>query len=384
MRLSLLRGRFAALTWFALCACDSEPTAAGPDRGGADTDRDRGDAATDAAAAPDAEGDTQTDGQGEDAATDAAGADTAGGLCTPGERYCVDTDTTAVCDAGGAAFAESDCPAGEFCAPASGTCVPGICAPDVRECVDENTYRRCAPDGQSYSETGSCAPGERCDGGGCEPIGCVPRVMFAFDHSSSMSSELSAIAAAIDNVVAANPDVAFGVSMFPTGAGCSIGDGTGLFTPGVDWPDVAIAPDTRATIASFMSGPADERFAGATPLISTIEWMTENVGLIWGEVPQNGYLIVMTEGADTCRCDSDDPSAATDCMVDEGGAATAALTATGVRTYVIGYRYSEEPESLNAIARAGGTDRTEFIAAGNEATLTDAFEALITDIKDCL
>ena len=43
------------------------------------------------------------------------------------------------------------------------------------------------------------------------------------------------------------------------------------------------------------------------------------------------------------------------------------------------------PEGVRrAIARAGGTDRTEFIAAGNEATLTDAFEALITDIKDCL
>ena len=63
---------------------------------------------------------------------------------------------------------------------------------------------------------------------------------------------------------------------------------------------------------------------------------------------------------------------------------TTDLLDQGIRTYVIGYNYFGNPLELNAIAENGGTDQQEFIWAGSEETLTNAFNQLLGDIKDCL
>jgi hypothetical protein len=175
--------------------------------------------------------------------------------------------------------------------------------------------------------------------------------------------------------------------MFPTGLGCSLGDGTpGLFgTPGVTWPHVPIQTNAAPALQRWFA--SNDNAGGATPLISTIEWFADNVDRVWS-VPENGYLLVMTEGADTCTCSNDtDPRPGgqdrTECLVENGSAATRALVARGVKVYVIGYNYSEEPEALNAIASNGGTSITEFVPAGGEAGLTNAFEAIVSDAKLC-
>ena len=55
-----------------------------------------------------------------------------------------------------------------------------------------------------------------------------------------------------------------------------------------------------------------------------------------------------------------------------------------VRTFVIGYAYSGPDIELNVIAENGGTDTTEWIYAGSETTLTNAFGNVIDDMKLCL
>ena len=205
--------------------------------------------------------------------------------------------------------------------------------------------------------------------------------MFLIDGSSSMGSEFPNVRRSVASVISANPEVAFGLSMFPVGLGCSIGDGTpGLFQPPVNWPHVPVTLNASSPIDSWFA--SNDAAGGATPLISAMEWFADNAPAVWGDAIGGAYLVVMTEGADTCRCDQQDPDRS-GCLVDGLSAATRALAAAGVKTYVIGYQYGEEPEALNAIAQNGGTTFTEFVYAGNESSLTSAFESIVADAKLC-
>ena len=124
--------------------------------------------------------------------------------------------------------------------------------------------------------------------------------------------------------------------------------------------------------------------------MSTLEWFAQNSDAVWGPNPQSAYLVVMTEGMDTCDCsqyDRDDFFEVNDweeCVSDELSSATAQLRTAGIRTYAVGYKYFESEDLLNAIALEGGTSFTEFLFAGSEGMLVDAFETVITDLKLCL
>lgn len=253
-----------------------------------------------------------------------------------------------------------------------------LCTPGVRECVDNATYHRCEPSGDAWGPTEVCAGDRYCQAGRCLDPDCLPRVMFAIDGSESMVSEWDAVRGSVRAVVTANPSVAFGLSMFPVRLGCSIGNGVGGLTgPAVDWPHVPIQPEAGSVLSAWFD--RNEAAGGASPLVATIQWFADNAAAVWGEPTENGYLVVMTEGADTCRCEAHE----IDCLTSRLGTATAALLEAGVRTYVIGYRYLDAPEALNAIASNGGTDIAAFVPAGDEDTLTDAFQIVIDDAKLC-
>lgn len=323
---------------FTLPACGDAPTVSTPDRGaGRDTGTTDTDTGTVADTAPEA--DTTPDTTVSDTGADtSAEADTA-------------PDTTAT-----------------------------VCPPNARECLDTSRFRICAADGSQWNES-ACGGATYCDQGLCRDQACVANVMFLIDGSSSMGSEFPNVRRSVASVITANPEVAFGLSMFPVGLGCSIGDGTpGLFQPPVNWPHVPLTLNAASPIDSWFA--ANGAAGGATPLISAMEWFAENAPAVWGDALGGAYLVVMTEGADTCRCDQEDPDRS-GCLVDGLSAATRALAAAGVKTYVIGYQYGEEPEALDAIAQNGGTSFTNFIYAGNEASLTDAFESIVADAKLC-
>ena len=286
-------------------------------------------------------------------------------------------DTTADTTSADTAVADT---APDTAADTTADTTPTVCPPNARECLDTSRFRICAADGSQWNES-ACGGATYCDQGLCRDQACVANVMFLIDGSSSMGSEFPNVRRSVANVISANPEVAFGLSMFPVGLGCSIGDGTpGLFQPAVNWPHVPVTLNASSPIDSWFA--SNDAAGGATPLISAMEWFAENAPAVWGDALGGAYLVVMTEGADTCRCDQQDPDRS-GCLVDGLSSATRALAAAGVKTYVIGYQYGEEPEALNAIAQNGGTTFTEFVYAGNEASLTSAFESIVADAKLC-
>lgn len=316
----------------------------------------------DAAATPDATG-------------DAAPPDVAG--CEPGTQRCDGTSAFLLCTDAREEERRS-CDPGTSCVEATGECTPRVCEPNARECASAATIRTCSSDGQVWGEPESCGEGNVCEDGSCVPGGCLARVMFAVDGSGSMAGEWDAVRASINEVVSANPGVAFGLSMFPVGLGCSIGDGRGdFFTQPVDWPHVEIQEDAGPVIETWFD---DTPIAnGSTPLISTIEWFGDNARAVWGDDRRGAYLVVLSEGADTCRCDEGE----TACLVAGLGNATYDLLTAGVKTYVIGYRYGDAPGALEAIAENGGTALVDPVLAGDETGLIEAFGAILADAKAC-
>ena len=342
------------------------------------------------------------DGGAEEGADDAGGSDTAGPApddvavpdastgCEPGWLGCVNPTTIGQCSTDGTQLFETPCTEGTYCVNNNGVCTAGVCEPYRQRCVGTAGEREiCNPDASGFGPTSGCGPEEYCDDGRCLIRGCLPSVMFAFDGSSSMTSEFGTIQASINRITSANPDVAFGLSMFPTGTGCSIsGDRTGLFGgPVIDWPNVPISPSGAAQITEWFANNGAS--GGATPLIATLEWFADNVTEVFGAFPENGHLIIMSEGADTCRsaCKQDERDFNGEervaCLVDYLGEATRRLRDQGVKVYVIGYRFSEDQRILNSIAENGGTPFTEFIYARNEDSLFAAFESVIGNAKIC-
>jgi len=372
-------------------ACGGETSSeTGPDRGGTAQDASerpgRGDRPPDAhdldARAPLPGGDAQVedvvpdDASSDDDERDDAARDEP---CSPGERFCVSPDIAALCNAAGSGRAEEPCVDEHYCV--SGVCTPGVCRPFVNRCAVGIERERCAENAQGWEAGAPCLDSEYCLDGACLPSACLPRVMFAVDGSSSMGREWPAVRASVNSVALANPDVAFGLSMFPVGLGCSIGDGVaGPFTSAVDWPHVPISTDGAAEIDLWFS--SNDIAGGATPLVATIEWFADNAEFIWGAGRDSAHLIILSEGADTCRCSNSSPDQER-CWTTQLSAATQRLHAAGVYVYVIGYRFADAPAALNAIAEHGGTPFTTFISAGNETTLTAAFGDVIQNVKLC-
>lgn len=324
--------------------------------------------------------DAEGDGSGDAGEQDADTSPAVPAVCSPGAASCVTLDVAGQCNELGTQVLETRCADGTWCVENGGVCTPGICRPFTNRCAGVQDRQQCSVDAQRWEPGAACDGDEYCSAGACLPAQCLPNVMFIVDGSSSMANEFAAIRASINDVTLANPGVAYGLSMFPTALGCSIGDGSpGIFGgAGVTWPHVPIALEGPLQIDAWFG--ANRAAGGATPLISTLEWFADNAETIWGPIRENRHLVVMTEGADTCRCSGGNER---QCWIDRGTTATLRLRAADVRVYVIGYRFSDAPDALNAIAENGGTPFTTFIPAGDEATLTAAFGEVIASTKLC-
>lgn len=290
--------------------------------------------------------------------------------CTPGETRCLSRRLLGTCTVDGTAETQIGCEEDEVCFEDVGECVEVACQPGATQCNSEATALEvCLSDGSAWVDGDPCGETEYCAGNRCIDRSCLPNVMFAIDGSSDMIGEYELVRASVDAVMSANPDVSFGLMMFPVTLGCSI-DGDGA-----SWPHVPIQPAETGAIDDWFdaNGPA----LGATPLIQTLNWLGENAEAVWGPERDSAYLVLLTDGVETCRCDDGEEIG---CMVEEMNE----LTATGVRTYAIAYKADElDPAPMNAIARAGGTGIETAIAAGDEDALTEAFVRVITDAKLC-
>ncbi|MCK6572783.1 VWA domain-containing protein [Myxococcota bacterium] len=310
--------------------------------------------------------------------TDPAPDTPAEGVCTPDDVRCPDEFTVETCAPDGRGWAQTGvCGGDERCQRDAGGCAPIVCEPGEARCADEQTALICLNDGSEFGVV-PCDDEEVCTDGRCLAPLCFPGVMFAVDRSSSMGPHWQDVRRAVAATIMNNPAVRFGLSAFPSENGGFVGCASG------DWPHVPIQPDAGPAIDAWFAG---WDVGGATPISSTMEYMAANVDALWGAERGDGYLIVLSDGADTCSCSLYDEERQAEeriaCIADELTTATQSLATQGIHTYVIGYAYGDDPTQLEVMAANGDTETGEYLVAGSEASLTLVFDQILRDVKFC-
>lgn len=285
--------------------------------------------------------------------------------CTPNQPFCIQSDATALCDAEGDGYRNpSKCEGTDRCSEVTGVCEPVTCKPHKSECVGPASYRYCLASGTGFQqETSTCASGQLCVDGQCVFAPCIPTVMLLVDASASMAAKWPQVRSSVVDLVEVNPKALFGLTFFPTNAGCKT----------TTTPDVPVGPNAPETLGSwFDSHPA----IGGTPLASAMNDMVLGAEANFGHY--GGALVLLSDGENACGDDdwSDDTGAA--------AAARSLYQDFGVRTYVIGFGFKGNEQQLEAIAAQGGTGMSTFVKAGDEQALANALGAVIDDFKSCI
>jgi hypothetical protein len=256
---------------------------------------------------------------------------------------------------------ETVCPLGQNCV--EGRCE--ACPPDRIECLDETTYRQCADDGSRWGQAQACGEGEACFTDRCLPYACSPRILFLVDFSGSMSPHWQAVRQGVEAIVAANPEVRFGLKAFPD----------------ADSWSCDVSADLEIPFETGLAETFDAWFAanppsGSTPLAEGMRVMDANAELIFGRL--GGTLVVLSDGEDSCYSSSATPIRAFLAQT------TASLRLNHqVPTYAIGYSFGGNPGELDVIANNGGTNLSTHIPAGNEGELIEVLADIIDRVKFC-
>jgi hypothetical protein len=272
--------------------------------------------------------------------------------CLPGNklhRYCqnpaVDFDETVTCQPGR-------------------TCMDGgcfACSPDVVECKQETTFRRCSADGLAWGGEESCGTDEVCFQRECHYYGCIPRVLLLVDSSGSMGTNWIAVKNTIAALVAANPNIRFGLKNFPSaGTTCDVDASI----------EIPFAQDQSADFVEWFQGHSAN---GATPLVRAMQVLNENAAAMYGAF--GGAVVLLSDGDDTCYTGGAP-------KVDAAVATSGLYLDHKVRTYVIAYNYSGDTTILDTIANNGGSG-AGYLAADDQAELLAAFQEAVDDVKLC-
>jgi hypothetical protein len=232
-----------------------------------------------------------------------------------------------------------------------------------RSCASLTSYHDCLPSGTGFDTlVRGCFEGSLCKNSQCVLSGCVPLVMLLVDRSGSMIPHWESLRASVKSVIADNPAAAFGLMAFPSDGACA--------SP--TFPSLPLNYQSQLEIDTWFD---DNQPNGATPLAYSVRAAAIVAESIWGGY--GGALVVLSDGADTCSGGGD--------PVDMLSTWTAALLAEhNVQSYVIGYNYMSDASQLDAIAQNGGSSLTQYLPAGNEAELKNAFKSVISDFKSCV
>ena len=293
---------------------------------------------------------------------DSGPADTSG--CTPGEVRCISLLESEKCTADAKTWFAQSCQSDETCIAEVGGCIPHICEPFETSCTSDRTYRRCEASGIDYEDL-LCEGEYYCIEGQCLYGPCLGHVLLVLDTSGSMTPHWESVEASILSMIENNPSTRFGLLVFPGESKC-----------GVSKTPIITLRAHRAKEA-FEAYFASNQPGNATPLLEAMKTIrSQHSAIFKGE---EGMVVVLSDGEDTCEKELSQeelPQA----LADE----TQALSAAGVKTYVIGYNYQGNAAQLDAIANVGNTGLESHIPAGNESELEDAFKGIISDIKLCL
>jgi len=290
-------------------------------------------------------------------------------------------------DDGGASATDADnsctsteqCPGDQVCNPATGHCTDENVPCSSHEecgaaafCDDDGN---CAPNtsGGPCDGDENCISGETCTGGfcGCEGVqfqaeSVPPNVLIVLDRSGSMDDSIGggstkwelAVAAVKTLLTDYGDSVRFGLVLYSSDGDC--GPGQVL---------VGVGDGTAADINGEMDGASPD---GSTPIGDTLDGLVSYAGL--GDTTRDNYILLLTDGEE--RCDGD------------GEAAVTALRnrTPEVKTFVVGFGGEVDPDALNAMAVAGGTDlpgATKYYQADDAAALQAAFDAIGGSVLSC-
>ncbi|MCB9653004.1 MAG: VWA domain-containing protein [Deltaproteobacteria bacterium] len=305
--------------------------------------------------------------------------------CLSGEQCLVD-HCVAAGSPGTACVRAEQCQSPMICDPVSSVCAAGITCSDASGCgmggICDGTGQ-CAPNvsGGPCEEDGNCIEGEACVGHACVN-GCggaffqaervAPNVMIVVDRSASMTLQIGneskwniARNAALKLLSDHGDDIRFGLSLFPgNDLRCTRGDNC---SPGL--VSVPIDDNNAWNISQFLRDAYVCNLG--TPLAEALYGLVGSAGLRDPNRPN--YVVVLTDGQASCG---------------EPVPAVEALRAQDpeVRTFVVGFGTSVDPQELSAMANAGGTAQPGGVAyyqADDADALSAAFASIAGNVLSC-
>lgn len=143
---------------------------------------------------------------------------------------------------------------------------------------------------------------------------------------------------------------------------------------------------TAARIATALDSETAD--GDSTPIPGTLKAAHEALGSgLTGpdQAPKPKYVLLVTDGAPTCRVDNRPALTAEEANMDTY-AEIDSLTQDGIKTYVIGYDTRSTADLavvLDEMARRGGTGATAHQEVTDENSLLDAITAIAGDITTC-
>ncbi|MBN2525049.1 MAG: VWA domain-containing protein [Deltaproteobacteria bacterium] len=208
------------------------------------------------------------------------------------------------------------------------------------------------------------------------------RVMLLEDKSSSMmdNNKWDTAKQAIDAMVTAyENDIEFGLDLFPRGTSledvgdenvCSVGD--------------VVIHDVSLNNASTINDELENTMLSiSTPLLlAMLNYTNSDYAPAFLDGSSSSYLVIISDGTDSCGGGPGVPGElSTYPSAEQLAEVTTELRDQhGIKTIVIGFGEGADPEQLNAIAAAGGTDFVQYLQADNGEELTDALSQIVEKV----
>lgn len=215
-----------------------------------------------------------------------------------------------------------------------------------------------------------------CESQGLDIIPKPGRMMLLLDMSSSMLDgdppKLDQATAALSGMLLQfeGRGIEFGLDLFPDGSL----DPAGTLRCGVN-NDVLIdcAMNNEQVVITELE---QSHITGATPLYCAMQNFTDpTYAPIYRSVDGNNILVVVTDGMDNCftDCQENTQLAANGAF----GTLAASLCADhGIKTVAVGFGSDVNPGQLNAVAKSGCTEFTEYLQVADQDELQNALELL--------
>jgi hypothetical protein len=283
--------------------------------------------------------------------------------CPHGEQYCIGPVTAGTCDPELGGYMEQTCSPGLACNGYLGECVPLSCEEDEEVCLNTMEHYQCPGEGTvDWDEVpvDSCGPSFQCSFGACVFEPCMVEVVLLIDRSGSMDNSWGEVLESVQALTDMEKDVIYGFAFFPNKLGMVSTE------PDVPVGQVRNKGELAMVFDAFVP-------VGGTPLVQAMQAVADNADNFF-TTPEEGYLVVLSDGK--AQYSGDAPAALAQ-------STTQLYVEHGVRTYVIGYDYTANPEELVAIAENGATTTNAYLIANGGLELTEALFGIAGDIKLC-